>query len=126
MLKVIRTELSEIDSLEVLHDNCVEWGEQYEAHRTKKGTGQDFSWRQGIHEPLIEELSEQTNQHCTFCDSFPFDMSKETVEHFRPKNEFPKQAYEYRNLFYCCDKCQSRSNKKYISNKALFLKSCST
>ncbi|MBK7504839.1 MAG: hypothetical protein IPI52_07115 [Bacteroidetes bacterium] len=50
--------------------------------------------------------------HCNFCDGFPLNItSKETVEHYYPKKQYPEKVYEWGNLFYCCDKCQSLSNK---------------
>ena len=94
MMKVVRKELDSIDELDLLNNNWENWGSDFDEYKKDKTKGQAFSWRQGIHEPLIVELSDQSQKHCTFCDSFPFDMSKETIEHFRPKSEYPLQAYE--------------------------------
>jgi uncharacterized protein (TIGR02646 family) len=34
--------------------------------------------------------------------------SVETIEHFRPKSSFPRQAYQWSNLYYCCTHCQQK------------------
>jgi len=117
MEKINRDDVNKIPSLKVLADNWKQWGIDFEEFRSSKGkSGQNFSWRNGIYTNLRNNLASLTEYHCSFCDSFPFDTSKETIEHYQPKNEFPLISYKYNNLFYCCDKCQSNSNKKYISN----------
>lgn len=117
MIAIDRKELKTIVDLATLASNWEQWGIEYELFKNgNREDGQDFSWRSGIYFALRKELAELTENHCSFCDSYPFDMTKETIEHYRPKNEFPRQAYQWRNLFYCCDRCQSKSNKKYESN----------
>lgn len=117
MEKINKLDVDDIPELKKLADNWEQWGIEYDEFIKSKGKlGQGFSWRKGIYKQLRKNLDGLTNGHCSFCDGFPFDLSKETVEHFKPKNEFPLIAYQYSNLLYCCDKCQSNSNKKYVSN----------
>jgi uncharacterized protein (TIGR02646 family) len=73
-----------------------------------------FSWYrsggQSARDVALPALKEQTLAHCSFCDGFPVEgISRETIEHFRPKCEgkFPERAYSWENLYYCCDQCQS-------------------
>jgi hypothetical protein len=33
------------------------------------------------------------------------------IEHYFPKEKYPLLSYDWENLFYCCDKCQSEANK---------------
>ena len=48
-------------------------------------------------------------RHCSFCDAYEMGPDiEETVEHFLPKSEFPEFAYQWRNLYLCCGRCQSR------------------
>ena len=54
-----------------------------------------------------------TQEHCAFCDGRIGTESRETVEHFRPKSEFPNLAYTWHNLFPCCDLCQSQKLEKF-------------
>lgn len=117
MEKINRDDINNIPSLEILANNWEQWGIDYNEFRSSKGkNGQDFSWRNGIYQNLRNNLADLTKHHCSFCDGFPFDTSKETVEHYKPKNEFLLISYQYDNLFYCCDKCQSNSNKTYVPN----------
>lgn len=54
-----------------------------------------------------------TQMHCAFCDGRIGTVSKKTVEHFRPKSRFPELAYDWENLFPCCDQCQSQKLEKF-------------
>ncbi len=54
-----------------------------------------------------------TQQHCAFCDGPIGSESRETVEHFRPKSQFPELAYAWDNLFPCCDLCQNNKLEKF-------------
>ena len=61
--------------------------------------------------PILMEmtsiLGEIENAHCSFCDGFPVKtVSANSIEHFKPKSQFPRLAYTWKNLFYCCSKCQ--------------------
>ncbi|MDB5319423.1 MAG: hypothetical protein JWN40_1054 [Phycisphaerales bacterium] len=64
----------------------------------------------------LDELRSQTAAHCSFCDGFPVDgVSNETIEHFRPKcvGRFPQHAYTWRNLYYCCNACQTAKGEQW-------------
>jgi len=120
MEKLIKNNIEDIESLKELVDNWETWGREYKAYidskNSKERSGKDFYIPRDLYITLRENLKALTRGHCTFCDSYPFDQSKKTIEHFRPKTQFPEVAYDYKNLFYCCDKCQSHSNKKYEQN----------
>jgi uncharacterized protein (TIGR02646 family) len=113
MEKINKLPINKYPKLHVLAANWQTWGQEYKTFLdTKKASGVGFSWRQNIYEPLRNELRLLTNWHCSFCDGYPIgETSKETIEHYFPKNDYPLQAYEWENLFYCCDKCQSEANK---------------
>jgi uncharacterized protein (TIGR02646 family) len=113
MEKINRLPITNYLLLKTLADNWQNWGKEYKENLDSKGKrGVGFSWRQGIYTALRHQLFLLTQGHCTFCDGYPIgETSKETIEHFYPKNDFPLQAYEWENLFYCCDKCQSEANK---------------
>ncbi len=77
-----------------------------------------FSWRnfkgQSIRTHLIPVLEEMTKNHCSFCDGYPLGTeSRQTIEHFRPKSRFPELAYQWENLFLCCDVCQSSKQEEF-------------
>ncbi len=91
-----------------------EWGKSWEARHTAK-PGAVFHWHEIDGEPvnrrLIPFLKAQTQDHCSFCDNFPISPpSLETIEHFRPKSRFPRHAYRWANLYFCCDYCQQKSD----------------
>jgi len=100
---------------EVLEEKGAGWTEKYLA----SGSTSSFSWGQYKGEKtnhiLGRLLMAQTNDHCSFCDQFPMQaQSRVTIEHFRPKamGAFPELAFEWTNLFYCCDRCQQKSGSK--------------
>ena len=113
MEKINRQPVSNYPTLKKLSDNWEIWGKEYEIFLdTKQIEGVGFSWRQGIYEVLRTQLFNLTKGHCSFCDGYPIgETSKETIEHYYPKNDFPLKAYDWENLFYCCDKCQSEANR---------------
>jgi uncharacterized protein (TIGR02646 family) len=113
MEKINRLPIADYLSLIILADNWQTWGQEYKEHLdSNKVKGVGFFWRQNIYSELRHQLFLLTQGHCSFCDGYPIgENSKETIEHFYPKNDFPLQAYDWKNLFYCCDKCQSEANK---------------
>ena len=40
-------------------------------------------------------------------------LSVETIEHFYPKSSYPDRAFEWRNLFYCCTRCQAAKKESF-------------
>jgi uncharacterized protein (TIGR02646 family) len=55
---------------------------------------------------LVVELLAMTQNHCSFCDCHPMTRIGPTIEHFKPKIDFPLLAYQWENLFICCHRCQ--------------------
>lgn len=99
---------------EVLGNNWQQWGDDWD-RRKKANPKASFHWHQVGGEPvnqlILPTLKAQTQSHCSFCDNFPVSPpSLETVEHFRPKSKFPREAYHWPNLYFCCDFCQQKSN----------------
>lgn len=74
-----------------------------------------FTWRsKSCYQAICTQLGIMTQQHCTFCDGL-FIESRETVEHFHPKTQskYPGRAYDWNNLFLCCDACQGYKLEKF-------------
>ena len=95
-----------------LVDRWKNWGEAWERRRLQN-QGAQFNWPQfqgkRINELLLPLLKQQTQDHCSFCDFFPVSPpSLDTIEHFRPKSRFPKEAYHWNNLYFCCMHCQQK------------------
>jgi uncharacterized protein (TIGR02646 family) len=91
------------------------WGLEWEQRRLAVG-GAKFYWRQYEGEPvnqkLMPALKAQTQDHCSFCDNFPVSPpSIDTIEHFLPKAHFPRQAFEWKNLYFCCMHCQQKGDE---------------
>ena len=91
-----------------------QWGLEWE-QRLNAGAGASFHWheldREPVNHKLLPVLKEQVQDHCSFCDVFPVSPpSNPTIEHFRPKRRFPREAYRWENLYYCCDHCQQRGD----------------
>ena len=78
----------------------------------------NFPWyssdKKSAREWLLPQLRAMTAGHCSFCDAFPLEgQANEPIEHFRPKSKFLSLAYEWGNLYYCCEKCQSSKGEQW-------------
>ena len=96
-----------------LSANGASWTEDFVAAR-KLDPKHPFRWRsQPCYQEIRRRLSAMTQAHCAFCDGPIGVESRETIKHFRPKSTFPQKAYEWHNLFPCCDMCQSSKLEKF-------------
>jgi uncharacterized protein (TIGR02646 family) len=114
MEKIIKPPLTSLPVLSKLAQNYVVWGQEFQKILQEGGKSSQFSFHRakGLYKTMRDQLCLITKEHCSFCDTYPVgDKSKETIEHYYPKNEYPLQSYDWDNLFYCCDKCQSDANK---------------
>ncbi|WP_318388819.1 hypothetical protein [Enterobacter sp.] len=91
-------------------------GLQYKAAKSKNPKYK-FAWYADFrYDETRKLLTTMTKGHCAFCDGGDLGaMSRETLEHFRPKSrqEFYHLAYQWENLYPCCDRCQSEKLEKY-------------
>lgn len=112
MRKIVRSETPEI-----LKENSKKWGEEF-AKKKELNPNYKFNWKtyekKSVDKHIKPDLIKMTNNHCSFCDSYPLGVSsRKTIEHFKPKSEYPLLAYEWENLFLCCDTCQSAKREKF-------------
>lgn len=101
-----------------LKNNYKKWGKQYKEDKNK---GNPFNWKsyegERVNKILCRELEKITQNHCSFCDSYPLGVSaQQTIEHFRPKSGYPRLVYVWHNLFLACNICQSSKGEKYDKN----------
>lgn len=101
-----------------LKNNYKKWGREYKKSKDK---GIAFKWKsykgKPVNIPLCRELEKTTDNHCSFCDSYPLGISAhQTIEHFRPKTLYPGLTYVWHNLFLACNVCQSSKGEKYNSD----------
>lgn len=90
------------------------WGEEWETRKANNPKA-SFSWRQvdgeAVNHKLLPDLKTQTQDHCSFCDNYPVSPpSLDTIEHFRPKSKYPRESYQWTNLYYCCNACQLKND----------------
>lgn len=99
-----------------LAKNAQKWNDAFAENRAKKSTF-TFQWatykKERVNILLLPHLRHMTQGHCAFCDGYPFDMSTETIEHFRPKSVYPHLAYHWDNLFLACNICQDAKLEKF-------------
>jgi 5-methylcytosine-specific restriction endonuclease McrA len=88
-----------------------EWTQRFVARRKWTGWPQHGN-RQLNHILQDEGLRNQTQDHCSYCDTPPISPpGEDTIDHFRPKSGpqgHPHLAYTWENLFYCCTYCQGK------------------
>jgi uncharacterized protein (TIGR02646 family) len=97
---------------QVLAANWEKWGCEWEVRRSSDSKAR-FYWHRINGEPvnqlIMPALKEQTQDHCSFCDNFPISPPGiDTIEHFKPKAKYPRLAYKWDNLYYCCPYCQQK------------------
>ena len=100
------------DCLEI---HAATWTETFVAAR-RKNPKHRFSWpKPDCYQAIRKKLLVMTQAHCAFCDEVLGTGSRETVEHFRPKSniQFQSLAYQWDNLFPCCDLCQSQKREQF-------------
>jgi uncharacterized protein (TIGR02646 family) len=109
-MKIVRAE-----SPQWLDENWEKWGKQWEAKRNNPKLGNDFQWvqykGQKVNQMLLSFLIAMTKHHCSYCDKRPIGV--ETIDHFKPKADFPLEAYKWDNLFIACYDCQVSRWEKY-------------
>ncbi len=98
-----------------------QWGERYKNNRIRS-YGFVFKWPtfQGkkINTLLEPALSNQTDGHCSFCDTYP-DRGKEySIDHFKPKSnpEYYNIVCQWENLYICCHNCQRSKVEQFNEN----------
>jgi uncharacterized protein (TIGR02646 family) len=99
---------------EFLLEKWESWGKKW-AQRRAANPAASFHWHSVENElvnlKLRPLLKAQVSDHCSFCDNYPISPpSYDTIEHFRPKRLFPREAYQWENLYYCCDCCQRKGD----------------
>ncbi len=103
------------DAPEWLKEKEDEWGADWAEKYKKTNDTKKFTWRQNRgkgKKHLRKALLDMTENHCSFCDSYPMQRRiQATIEHFKPKTRFPLDAYKWENLFICCALCQEKGDK---------------
>lgn len=97
---------------EFLARDCEEWGLAWEK---RLAAGGRFHWHRfegpPVNQRLLPLLKQQTQDHCSFCDNYPVSPpSVDTIEHFRPKSRYPREAYRWNNLYFACMYCQAKGD----------------
>ncbi|CAH6661359.1 hypothetical protein [Pseudocitrobacter vendiensis] len=91
-------------------------GRHYEAQKLHNQRYR-FKWFSGFrYATTKQKLYEMTQGHCAFCDGGCLGAeSRMTLEHFKPKSrrQFYRLAYQWENLYPCCDTCQSQKKNGY-------------
>ncbi|WHP32770.1 hypothetical protein QMG90_07670 [Trabulsiella odontotermitis] len=85
-------------------------GAQFDTAKQQNPAYQFYWYAAFRYEDTRKLLNQMTAGHCAFCDGGDLGaLSRETIEHFRPKSrsEFRRIAFQWENLYPCCDQCQS-------------------
>ena len=100
-----------------LGNHWEKWGEEY-AQRMETNPQYSFNWKtyegERVNKKLLPLLKEMTQGHCAYCDWFPMDVGTDsTIDHFRPKAQFPEDVYLWSNLYLCCRTCQEKDGQSF-------------
>lgn len=91
------------------------WTKRVRRFKENKIKTISFSWEK-LDKELHPLLLNMTNNHCSFCDTkFDEDQIENSVEieHFKPKIKYPKDSYNWHNLFIICHACNKAKNDEY-------------
>jgi uncharacterized protein (TIGR02646 family) len=100
-------ELVRAEAPSCLTEQAPGWTEAFVLARVKGAAR--FRWPSDpCYQAVRATLLTMSAHHCAFCDGLLGQTSRETVEHFRPKATFPELAYDWGNLYPCCDGCQTK------------------
>jgi len=100
-----------------LDQHWKKWGQQY-TNKLQVNPGHQFAWKSfegfKVNHRLLPLLREMTAEHCAYCDWFPTDVGTDsTIDHFRPKRQYSREAYHWPNLYLCCRTCQSKNDDDF-------------
>ncbi len=93
------------------------YGDRYKRKRAIN-PGFSFQWPtvQGIaiNQHILSSLRLQTNDHCSYCDSYPLKKGDNSIDHFLPKSnpDFYEFVCQWENLYYACTHCQHSKAEK--------------
>lgn len=94
--------------------NSEKWGLIYYEKLRNQTKKNKFVWAKyesiGVDKLLLPILKDMTQNHCSFCDHYPIESVGASIEHYKPKSIFPRESYNWDNLFYCCTACQKKNN----------------
>ena len=101
-----------------LAENQTRWTQAY-CQRREQNPSAKFAWPQRESRPINHDLQqilgEFTDGHCAYCDGgFPLgSASRDTIDHFKPKEAYCTEAFAWENLYLACDCCQQVKSNHY-------------
>jgi len=119
---------NKIDKPECLVEKAEKWTKDLIDKRQSKPDY--WNWHQfknkKVENLLTVDLTEITNYRCSYCDIRPVRKGalKPSIDHFKPKSDFPELAYEWTNLFLSCYQCQEYKGGSYPYVEPLKPDSC--
>jgi uncharacterized protein (TIGR02646 family) len=63
------------------------------------------------HDAVRDQLRHMFDSKCAFCESHILHVSYDQIEHFRPKQRYPEQCFEWDNLLLACGVCNGAKYK---------------
>ena len=96
-------------------DQANSWTDAWNTRR-QNDSAAAFKWpivdKKPLNQHLLPDLMKMTAEHCAYCDGWPLGTTGQpTIDHFRPKSQFPDQAFQWPNLFPSCERCQGQNGK---------------
>lgn len=90
-----------------LAENAEEWTRRWMNKVNNPATKNNWDWYEidgmPTNQCLLPLLCYDTKNHCSYCDKRPLRVKE--IDHFKPKVEFPADAFAWENLFVVCKDC---------------------
>ena len=110
---------SKIKKPECLLNKADDWTKDLIEKRTLNPSYWNWNWHQykykRVEQILIEPLAKITDECCSYCNIRPVRKGalKPSIDHFKPKSEYPELAFEWTNLFLSCYQCQEYKSSSF-------------
>ncbi len=71
------------------------------------------SIKPSLKKEIVQKLKEMYGGKCAYCEDNIGTTSFANIEHFKPKSKFPLLCYEYNNMNYACQVCNTNKLEKF-------------
>lgn len=95
-----------------LAKNCSKWTKELlNAIKDKDAAKKKKCQGKYAHRTVKDHLKRMFEDKCAYCESSIGVVNYGHIEHYRPKNKYPRLTFEWRNLLLSCDICNDAAHK---------------
>ena len=89
------------------------WQENVDRWQKEYHKSENFHWHgQTYYRMVLDALTQMTDHHCSFCDDYLLGRTYH-ICHLVPRSHSPELAYDWNNLYLCCNRCNAAKGQQY-------------